>query len=275
MLPITDFMKQEYAIEAALLGIFMVLLGIFATLFFSPVSPLDPFLPDNFLRRIPMGIVMGAIATAIVYSPWGKRSGAHTNPAVSLTFFRLGKLSAKDTFFYAIAQFIGGTVGVILVSLLLGKAFTDAPINYLVTLPGQFGAIIAFITEFLLSFGLMLMVLFTSNINQLSKYTGIFAGILVAIYIVIAVPISGMSINPARSFASALPAHLWTAFWVYYFGPLLGMLAAGELYSHYPHKPKTICYKLCPNGEQECTISNCCGNCDYLIRYWRTEDKSE
>ena len=117
---------------------------------------------------------MGITAIAIIYSPWGERSGAHINPAVTLTFFRLGKIHYRDPIGYILAQFIGGLLGVLLVAFLLGNAFTDSPVNYVVTVPGKWGAITALIAEFILALGLMLMVLFTSNNNRLSFYTGIF-----------------------------------------------------------------------------------------------------
>ena len=261
---------REYLIEAWGLGTFMVSAGIFATILYSPASPFSRIISNDFIKGLLMGIAMGSTAIAIIYSPWGKRSGAHINPAVTITFFRLKKITKIDTLGYIIAQFVGGLLGILLVAIILGNPFTNTPINYVVTVPGKWGAIAALIVEFILSLGLMLMVLFTSNSNQLSKYTGIFAGILVATYIVFAASISGMSINPARTFASALPAQIWSGFWIYYFAPPLAMLLAAEIYLRYPGKPKTICYKLCPNGEQPCLATKCCGSCDEMIRYWRT-----
>ena len=64
---------------------------------------------------------MGSTAIAIIFSPFGKRSGAHFNPAVTLTFFRLGKIAAWDTAFYTVFQFVGGVAGVLLASLVLGN----------------------------------------------------------------------------------------------------------------------------------------------------------
>ena len=264
---------QEYLIEAWGLGTFMVSAGVFATTLYSPASPWSIIISNDFIKGLLMGIAMGLTAIAIIYSPWGKRSGAHINPGVTITFFRLKKITTRDTLGYIIAQLVGGLLGVLFVADILGNPFTNPPINYVVTVPGKWGSIAALITEFLLSLGLMLMVLFTSNNNQLSKYTGIFAGILVANYITFAAPISGMSINPARTFASALPAQIWDSFWIYYFAPPLAMLLAAEIYLRYPRKPKTICYKLCPNGEQPCIAIKCCDSCDEMTRYWRTESK--
>lgn len=255
----------EYLIEAWGLGTFMVSAGSFATLLFYPESPLYPLIPNEFLRGLVMGIVMGITAIALIYSPWGKRSGAHMNPAVTLAFFRLGKLAPWDALFYVLAQFIGGLVGIWLVAIVLRTAFTDLPVGYAVTVPGHWGWPAALVAELVMAFGLMLMVLIVSNHKHGSPFTGVLAGLLVATYITLAAPISGMSINPARSFASAFPAHVWTAFWIYYFAPPLAMLAAVELYLHFtkanPHK---LCGKLCPNSETPCICTHCCCDTHYV-----------
>ena len=72
-------------------------------------------LHDRDLQRVFTGICMGLTAIALIHSPWGKRSGAHMNPAVTLTFLRLGHIAPWDAAFYIAAQFIGGTLGVLLV----------------------------------------------------------------------------------------------------------------------------------------------------------------
>ncbi|MEO0537772.1 MAG: aquaporin [Cyanobacteria bacterium P01_A01_bin.123] len=248
----------EYLIEAWGLGMFMVSAGGFATLLYAPSSPAPGWFPNLFLRGTLMGIAMGLTAIAIIYSPWGKRSGAHINPAVTLAFFRLKKLAPWDALFYVVSQFIGGLAGVLLVAVLVGEAFTSIPVNYVVTVPGIWGWLAALMTEALMSFGLMLMVLGVSNHPRWNQYTGVFSGVLVATYISLAAPISGMSINPARTFASSLPAQVWTGFWIYYIAPPLAMLAATEIYLSRSQRPtRQICGKLCPNTETGCIAPEC------------------
>lgn len=249
----------NYLIEALGLGLFMVSAGVFATLLNSPDFPLCHLLPDAGFRNILMGIAMGVTAIAIIYSPPGKRSGAHINPAVTLTFYSLHKIEGRHALAYIIAQFIGGLVGVGVVALLLGNAFTSAPVNYVVTIPGMGGTILAFILEFFMSFGLMLMILVTSNVEALSQLTGIFSGIMLSFYIPFAAPISGMGINPARSFASALPAQLWTGAWIYFVAPILAMLLASRFYLYMSQRPtRELCCKLCPNHSTPCLSYRCC-----------------
>src|SRR5215468_9667290 len=86
----------EYLIEGWALGTFMVSAGIVATLLGAPVSPVHRALSDPMSRQAAGGIARGRTAIALIHSPWGKRSGAHMNPAVTLTFLRLGKIRAWD-----------------------------------------------------------------------------------------------------------------------------------------------------------------------------------
>src|SRR5688572_16678223 len=104
----------EYAIEAAGLGLFMLSACAFGTLLGHPRSPLVAAVPGELARRIAMGVAMAGTAIALIYSPWGRRSGAHFNPATTLTFWRLGKVETRDAFAYVIAQVAGGLTGVLL-----------------------------------------------------------------------------------------------------------------------------------------------------------------
>ena len=166
----------EYLMEAAGLGIFMISACMVVALLEYPASPVRQSLPSPFLRRALIGIAMGLTAIGIVYSPWGKQSGAHLNPSLTLTFFRLGKVHGWDAFFYLLAQFVGGLSGVLVAAVLLGVIIRDASVNYAVTVPGSEGTAVAFVAEFLISFLLMSVVLKISNTPRLSRYTGLFAG---------------------------------------------------------------------------------------------------
>jgi aquaporin Z len=242
----------EYLMEAWGLGTFMVSAGAFGTLLFHPASPVARAVPDPLALRSLMGALMGLTAVALIYSPWGRRSGAHLNPAVTLTFLRLGKVRPWDALFYALAQVAGGTLGVLLVAAALGPLFRDPPVAYVATVPGETGVLIALLAEALISLGLMAVVLFASNTPRLVRLTGVLAGFLVALYITVEAPLSGMSMNPARSLASALPSGLWQAFWVYLVGPPLGMLLAAELYRLVRRTPGVACAKLVHPAHGRC-----------------------
>src|SRR5271166_5746273 len=156
----------EYLIEAWALGMFMISAGIFSTLLGFPGSPLQRVVPNEDLRRALVGVAMGLTAIGLIYSPWGKRSGAHMNPAVTLTFWRLGKIARWDAIFYILAQFIGGVLGVSLVTALLHDAFSAPPILYVATQPGAYGAGGAFAAEFVISALLMSVILRVSNSSR-------------------------------------------------------------------------------------------------------------
>jgi aquaporin Z len=225
----------------------MVSAAGFATLLQHPASPVAAALaaaaPSPTVQRVPMGIAMGLTAIGIVYSPFGARSGAHLNPAVTLTFFRLGKISGPDAVGYVAAQFIGGSVGVWSAVLLFGGLPAHPSVNYVATMPGSTGAAAAFLAEFVISFCLMSVVLRVSNTPRIARLTGVCAGVLVAAYIVMEAPLSGMSMNPARTLGANLLAHSLRALWIYFAAPPLGMLLAAETYVRITNRP-VRCAKL-------------------------------
>jgi aquaporin Z len=221
---------KHYLQEALGLAIFMVSACFFSAMLFSEKSSWYYSMPNDLVRNAFMGVMMGLTALFIFYSPWTAPSGSQINPAVTLTFLRLNKMCRFDAMFFIIFQFIGGTLAVFLMRLLMGNILIDAPINSAVTVPDKAGLLWALVTEFIIALVTMAMVLFTSNHNKLKRYTRIFAACFVCAWVIIAGPISGFGMNPARTFASALPANIWTAFWLYMFIPVAGMLTAAEFY---------------------------------------------
>jgi len=242
----------EYLMEAAELGLFMFSACAFTALLFHPSSPVAQTIHDGVLRRLLMGTAMGSTAIAIIFSPLGQRSGAHFNPSVTWTFFRLGKIEARDAAFYTLFQFAGGIAGVILASLTLGRLVAHQSVNYAVTLPGPGGPLVALLAEIIISFILMSVVLTVSNTKRLARWTGIFAGALVATYITIESPISGMSMNPARTLSSAVGAQFWMSLWIYFVAPPLGMLLAAEVYQRLNAGRAVVCAKLHHHNNQRC-----------------------
>jgi len=242
----------EYLMEAACLGLFMVSACSFTVLLQHPGSIVRQMIPSAFLRRALTGVAMGLTAIALVYSPWGKQSGAHFNPSVTLTFFRLGKVEPWDAAFYVVAQFVGGTLGVALSALLWGEAMAHQNVRYAATIPGAKGTTFAFVAELLISFLMMTMVLNVSNSVRVARFTGIIAGALVATYITIEAPLSGMSMSPARTFASAMPGRIWDALWVYFTAPPLGMVLAAQVYLWLRGKRAVFCAKLHHDNDKRC-----------------------
>ena len=243
---------SHYLIEAAGLGTFMLVAGLAGTALDYPYSSLRLALPDPLIRRALMGLAMGSTASALVYSGWGKRSGAHFNPALTLAFFCAGKIAAWDAIFYIGAQFVGGVIGVVSVQALCGNSFTQPPVSFIVTVPGAHGTAVAFGCEWLISFGLMLLILVTSNHRRWAGLTGLLCGALIALYVTIEAPFSGMSMNPARTVASALPSGIWRAGWIYFVAPTSAMIVATLLYRSTRAARRIQCAKLNHGTDGDC-----------------------
>ena len=248
---------KTYLMEAACLGSFMISASAFATLLEYPESAIRVAIPNNFARLCLMGLAMGGTAIGINYSPMGKLSGAHMNPAVTLSFTALGKINFTDAIFYLVFQLVGGVAAVILMSIIIGVPFRDAHVNYVVTIPGRSGVVAAFLLEFIMAFAMMFMVLTTSNSKKFAKYTGVIAGIFVMSYVILSGPISGFSINPTRTIASAVPSGVYTSFWIYMTAPFLGMFSASAFYKAIGGR--AICAKINHDDNYACIFN--CGYC--------------
>lgn len=250
-----DSLKQhwpEYAIEASLLGGFMISACGFGTLLEHPSSPARKAIENSLIRRALMGLAMGLTAVILIHSPWGQQSGAHMNPATTLAFLWLGKVAPWDAFFYVVAQCLGGILGVIVARLGLREWLRHRAVNFVVTTPGPRGATVAWLAEVAIAFLMMFMVLSVTNRASLAPYTGWFAGALLAMYITFEAPLSGMSLNPARTLASALPAGVWKGFWIYVTAPICGMLFAAVAYALRPGEHRVGCAKLDHGNDRRC-----------------------
>lgn len=253
-----------YLIEAWALGMFMISAVFFTILIEHPAMPVRNFITSVIQRRMLMGLAMGLTAVLLIYSSWGKKSGAHMNPAVTLTFLALKRISIVNAFYYILFQFLGGLIAVWLMKLLFPQMIKDSTVNYAVTIPGSAGVASAFLAEGLISFLLMLTILFAGNSNYM-KYTGYFAGFLLFIFITFEAPYSGMSINPARTVATAIPAMNFSSLWIYFIAPVGAMLLAGLLYK--------LVYIII-NGNCINMMLHLNGNCDESVTYKPEKFKS-
>lgn len=242
----------EYLMEGTLLGAFMVAACAFASLLEHPGSPVHAALPDPFVRRGLMGLAMGSTAVAIITSRWGQRSGAHINPATTLTFLRLGKVEAADALFYAAAQFAGAVLGCAAAGILLRGFVRHPSVDFATTMPGASGVARAFWAEVAITFILMTVVLAVSNAPALNRFTGLAAGACVALFITFEGPISGMSMNPARTLGSAAAAMHFEHLWIYFVAPPVGMLAAAELRLRVSGARSILCAKLHHENAHRC-----------------------
>jgi aquaporin Z len=253
---------REYGMEGALLGCFMISACFFGILYEFPGSPVRQAIESDALRRVLMGLSMGLTAIFIIYSPWGKQSGAHINPAITLTYYRLGKIPLGDALFYMAAQFTGAVAGVALVTVFLREMLIDPHVRFVATQPGPSGVIIAVAAEFVIAFMLMSAVLYFSSVSRISRFTGIAAGCLVATYISLESPLSGMSMNPARTFGSAFWAGIFENLWIYFVVPPLAMLAAAEVRLRFLGGRSIGCCKLHHDNPRRCIFCGANGGHD-------------
>jgi len=241
-----------YIFEGVELAIFMISACVFTVLLFHSSYPALRLIPNAALRRLLMGTAMGITAICIIRSPIGQRSGAHFNPAITLTYLRLGKIGGWDALFYVVFQFMGGIFGVAVSALVLRNSLADPSVEYAVTVPGRYGTAAAFCAELFMATVLMGAVLWISNRPSVANLTSYFVGILIALYILFFAPVSGFSINPARTTGSAVFADVWTAEWLYFVAPVLGMMISAEIYLRIYGADRILCAKLHPDPKYPC-----------------------
>lgn len=234
-----------YLMEAFGLFIFMVSACFFSGMLEHHGSSWNLSIPNPQLRNYIMALAMSITAGIIFFSPFTAPSGAFINPSVALMRWRLGQLSMENLIWYSIFETIGGLLGVYVTYFFLKEVLADPPVNFAVTVPGKgVSNIQVIITETLTAFLMITMVLFTSENNLLKKATPVFAAILVGVYVLVAGPISGFGMNPARTIASAIPAGIYTSFWIYMVCPTVGMLLAAECYIWIKKKKPVIDTKI-------------------------------
>lgn len=238
--------------EGAALGIFMLVACSTATLLDYPGASLYSMLSTAGSKRAFAAAVMASTAICLMRSPWGQQSGAHMNPAVSMTFFLLGRMTFGRALAYSLSHFVGASAGVGLSEFLIGAPLSHANVAYAATRPGSAGLGIAFAAEVLIAGVLMSVVLWTGNSRRWSKWTPYFAASLVGLFILVESPLSGMSMNPARSFGSALFAQAWDSYWIYLLAPLTGMFSAAALYKGLPGAHRVYCAKLHHHNSRRC-----------------------
>ena len=246
----------EYLMEAGEMSLYLFFTCCFATLLQHPASPIGHFVANRIARRALMGLAVGATVISIIMSPWGRQSGGHFNPAMTFAFYRLRKVARLDALFYGVAQFSGATSGVAVATLLLRGTPGDGTVRYAVTAPGVYGSGVAFAAELIISFILMITVLLVTNRERLARYTPYFVGSLYAVNITFETPLSGMSMNPARTFGPAAYGGYWHALWIYFVAPTIGMLVAVELFLRVRHGAAPYCAKMYHDHNKRCIFQH-------------------
>jgi aquaporin Z len=203
----------------------LVLVGLSLVIFmFGTGTPMARLIPSEGLRRLITGFLFGTTGACIALSPVGKVSGAHINPAVTLAFRLMGKLDLRTTLGYIGAQLIGAVVG----SLpLLFWGATGRSVAFGATFPGSgkpFSA--ALLGEAITTFAMIALLAVFLGFRKIRPFTPAIFPPLYAVMVWIESPISGTSTNPARSLGPSVISGQWQGWWIYWIGPVAGMLLA-------------------------------------------------
>src|SRR5262249_45769817 len=226
--------------------------GFFGSLLYSNDSPLNHLALSRELRSLLMGTAVPVTTVLVIRFPFRRAVGGHFHSAVTLTFLWLRRIYRRDAVCYVVAQFLGAVVGVLLAHQFLGERLSSAPVRYLVTIPGTYGRPTAFIAEFVLSGLLMGIVLYASNHRFLARFSPLLVALLTVFYYTLCASISGFSVNPARTFSSALFAWIWQGIWIYFSAPYLGMLVSAAIYIKRMGLNRVYCAKVFHDTRSPC-----------------------
>jgi len=186
-------------------------------------SPVAAAIGNSFATRALTGFLFGAIGGSIALSWVGRTSGAHINPIVSLAFWLEGTMPTIAVPFFVVGQLLGATIGCL---PLFAWGGMGRSIRFAATVPGSAGAWAAAGGEAICSAVLIFALLTFVGSHRLRRYTPAIFAPMYSVMVAIEAPLSGTSTNPARSFGPALVFDVWSGFWVYLVGPVVGMAAA-------------------------------------------------
>jgi MIP family channel proteins len=202
-------------------------LGTFGLVFAGCGAIMIDVLSKGQVTHVGVGLVFGLIITTMIYA-FGHISGAHFNPAVTLAFVLVRHFPLRRLLFYWAGQFVGATLAALCLRLLLGNVASLGS-----TLPAEGGAWQSFGLETLLTFFLMVVIMaMATDTRAVGQAAALAIGATVMLEALFAGPISGASMNPARSLGPALVSWTWTAQWVYLAGPFLGAIAGAIVYRY-------------------------------------------
>jgi aquaporin Z len=185
-----------------------------------------------------ISLAFGLAVLVMVYAI-GSISGCHINPAISISMLVAGKLSVKDTAFYVVFQCVGAIIGAgILYAIAVGNPGYNLALyglgqnGYGTASPAGYNLTSALITEIVLTF-IFLLVIFGSTSERAPKgFAGLSIGLSLVLIHLVAIPIDGTSVNPARSLGPALFAGLTSGsvalsqLWLFIVGPIIGGILA-------------------------------------------------
>ena len=192
---------------------------------FGKGLPMEHLIPAVSPRLLINGLIFAGSGALFSISPLGKLSGSHLNPCLSLAFWMQGKMHKQDLIGYIFGQFLGAVIGTSLALALWGNYLIS--VNYCITLPGiNYPLWYVFLAEVFMTFMLVLSIFIFLSHHQLLRWTPLMVWLLVATMVWLGAPISGTSLNTARSMGPAFVAWSWQNQWLYCIASPLGALTA-------------------------------------------------
>jgi aquaporin Z len=186
---------------------------------FGPGSPLDGLSHSD--RLLVTGLLFAGSGSLIALTPFGRRSGAHLNPVVTLGFWSQHKVHPHDVAGYIGAQVLGAIAGAAIIKLLWGRRASAVHLG--ATMPGHgLSDLQAVLVEAGMTAALVLAILLMTSGARTARWTPMVLWILIAALVWQGASYTGTSLNPARSLGPALLAHELSDYWIYVAGPLLG-----------------------------------------------------
>lgn len=205
-------------------------IGTFILVFAGTGSVIVNSISNGAVTHLGISFVFGAVVAALIYG-MGHLSGAHFNPAVTLGFWASGFFPKRRVLPYILAQVLGAIAASALLLISLGSVA-----NLGATLPLNGNWLQSLVLEIVLSFILMFVIL-GSGLDRRAHvgFAGLAIGLTVGLEAAFMGPITGASMNPARSFGPAVVAGIWQHHWVYWVAPILGAQLAVAVYGQLSH----------------------------------------
>jgi len=192
--------------------------------------------PELGIGFVGVSIAFGLTVLTMAYAI-GHVSGCHLNPAVSIGLLMGGRFDKKDLLPYIIAQVLGGIAGAgILYVIATGKAGFDiggfAANGYAEHSPGGYSMVSALVTEIVMTFMFLIIILGATHSNASNKFAGVAIGLGLTLIHLISIPVTNTSVNPARSTSQAIFAGGWAIeqLWLFWVAPIVGAILAGIVY---------------------------------------------
>ncbi|MCB9227327.1 MAG: aquaporin [Chitinophagales bacterium] len=201
-------------------------IGTFLLVFLGTGSVIVNVQTDGSLGLVGISFAWGLVVAALIYV-FGPISGTHINPAVTISLAIGGLMPKKEVLGYLLTQIIGAIAASALLKILFPETETMGG-----TMPS--GSVLqSFVLEFIMTFILLLTVLGITAKKETEHLTGLVVGLVIVAIILFAGPISGASINPARSIGPAVVACNLNNLWLYIVAPILGATSAVLLWKYF------------------------------------------